>query len=419
MVVSGIGEVKAVQDADLTFATTGTVDQVLVEEGDTVQKGELLAILDTRSLDQAIAQAEASLDIAKASEDALNEGPTSAEVSAANVQIRQAQITLEQTKTSEEQNLLSAQSGLSQAQASLQSTKDSLSQAKTNAEAQLKQSALSLTQAQAAYAQAKSDWDYVQDTGANPTAPKTTDSSGNKVKNKLEDSQRAQYYAAFVQAEASMKQAEETMKQAEVNAEKARQAEVTGIQQAEETVKQAQARVDTLKLPDTADQTAAAKAAVDLAQANKAKLNPAPSKSDVSKASATVRQAQAALDSAKVNREHAEIHAPFAGIISEVNIDPGDPSSSSGSVPISIVDVSQLHVDVDINDVDIAKVKLGQKAQLVAQALPDTIFSGSVTYIAPTATVSGNVRTYVVRIKLDKQDGLRPGMRIRVTILDK
>ena len=58
--ISGIGEIKAAQDADLVFQAQGTVASVKVKEGATVKKGDLLAILDTRAFDQQLHQAEAA-----------------------------------------------------------------------------------------------------------------------------------------------------------------------------------------------------------------------------------------------------------------------------------------------------------------------------------------------------------------------
>ena len=108
--------------------------------------------------------------------------------------------------------------------------------------------------------------------------------------------------------------------------------------------------------------------------------------------------------------------APYDGVISIVNIDPGDPSTSTGQAAIKIVDVSQLKIDSNVSDLDIPKVKLGQKVQLYADAIPGKPFTGKVSYIAPTATLSGNVRTYLVRITLDPQQELRAGMSVRVQI---
>jgi HlyD family secretion protein len=415
--VTGIGVVKPAQDANLTFAVQGTVDKVLVKEGDVVKQGQLLAILDVRSFDQQVESAAAALEIAQAQAAALTEGPLAADVRAAQAQVRQAQIALEQARTSQTQGVRSAQAGVNTAESTLQSTRDKLAAAKATADTQLHSASEALVQAQAAYATAKQNWDYVADTGANPTNPKTTDpTTGKEKKNKLNDVQKRQYYETYVQAEAAMKQAELAVQQAQVAYDNARQAEVTGIQTAEQQVTQAQASLETQNLPAEIDQVAAAQANLDLARANLARLTPAPHKSDVAQTEARIKQAQSALDSARLSRERAELHVPFDGIINSINIDPGDPSAPAGVVPIYMLDVSTLHVDVDINDVDIGRVKLGQPVTLDADSISGMRYTGKVTFIASSATVVGNARTYVVRIALDKQNGLRPGMRVRASI---
>jgi len=231
----------------------------------------------------------------------------------------------------------------------------------------------------------------------------------------VNDSQSAGFYATFVQAEAAMHQAELAFEQAQVDAQTARQAEVTGVQTAEQQVAQAQSSLDKLNLPANADTVAQAQATLDAARANMAKLNPAPTHADQEKASASIRQAQAALNSAKLDRANAELRAPFDGVVAEVNIDPGDPSVIAGQVPIRLVDISALHVDVKVNDVDIGRVKQGQPVQVNADAANGKVYTGKVSYIAPAATVSGNLRTYLVSVALDDQTGLRPGMSVRVT----
>ncbi len=415
--VSALGEVKATQDSNLGFVVQGTVDQVLVKEGDIVTKSQTLAILDTRSFDQKVEQAAAALDIAMAAESALTDKPKAADVAVAQAQVRQAQISFEQARVNQPENLQSAQANLTAAQANLEAQRDKLSQAKTSADSQVQQNALALTQAQAAYAKAKSDWQYIQDTGRNPAQPSTTNAQGKSEPNKINDSLSAQYYQTFVQAEAALHKAELTLQQSQVDAEQARQAEVTGLQTAEQQVAQTKTSVDKLNLPSNADAIAMAQAALDQAKANAAKLNPAPSASDQARTSASVRQAQAALDGAKLDREHAELRAPFGGEVAAVNIDPGDPSSTAGESPIRLIDVSTLHVDVNINDVDIGRVTPGQPARIVAESLPGKELTGKVSYIAPAATISGNIRTYLVRVTLDNPAGLRPGMSVRVTLV--
>lgn len=418
--VTGIGEVKAEQDAELVFAVTGTVAQVLVEEGQTITKDQVLAVLDTRTFDQQVQQAQAQLDNANALASALNEPPRSYDVAAARAQLNQAQAALAQVQAgTKEQDVRQAEASLTASQTQLQSTRDQLSLSKTNAEAQVQLAAESLVQAQAAYAQAKSSWDYVQETGQNPQQPETIGQNSEGMPesrpNKVTDAQRQQYYAAYVQAEASLRQAEQNVERAKVVAEQARQAEILGIRAAEQQVVQAQAQLEKLVAPPDQDRLAAAQAAVVSAQAARERLNPNPTDSQRAQAAANIAQAEAALELARINRERAELRAPFDGVVAAVTIDPGDPSATGQDPAITVVDISKLHIDVQISDVDIPKVVVGQAAKVYAEAL-EQVYDGEVSYIAPTATVVGNVRTFLVRVALDKQDGLRAGMSVRVEL---
>ncbi len=418
--VTGAGEIKAAQDADLVFQSQGTVDKVLVKEGDSVKKGDLLAVLDTRTFDQQLHQAQAALDNAKAQDAALTEAPRAADAAAAAAQVRQAQAALNAVKQGPKApDRAQVQAALDAAQVNLQSTKDKLSLAKTQAESQMNQATQALTQAQARYAQAKSNWDYVQETGNDPIAPSTTTSSGTKKGNHLSDAQRNSYYSAFVQDEAALKQAEQALQLAQAAFDNARQGEVTGIAAAEQQLSQAQAASDKVNLPPDSAQLAQAEAALSAARADQAKLTQKPRDSQKAQAVAAIAQAQAALEQAQIAREHAEIRAPFDGVVGAVNVDPGDPSVTTEQPAIKVVDSSTLHVDAQISDIDVSKLKVGQAAEVHADAVPETVFPGKVSYIAPTATTVGTIRTYLVRITLDKQDGLRAGMSARVSFPTK
>lgn len=417
--VSGTGVVLANQSSDLVFQVTGTVSEVLVEEGDVVTKGQVLARLDMRTFDQQIQQAEAALASAKAQEAALSEPPKAYEVRAAQASLAAAQAALAQLQAGpKDQDVEAARATLNTAQLNLQSVKDQLSIAKTQAESQMNQLTDALTTAQANYAKAKSDWEYVQSTGNNPSNPTTTNAQGKAIDNKLSDSSREMYYTAYVQAEATMRQLEKQVELAVKAYDAARQSEVTGIQVAEQQVVQAQAALDKLMLPADQDRIAQAQSSVVAAEAARQRLNPDPTNSQRAQVAAGIAQAEAALEAARINRERAELVAPYDGIISLVNIDPGDPSSVGGAA-IQIVDMSKLKVDASISDIDIAKVQVGQKVEVYVDALPETVFTGTVSYIAPTATVAGNIRTYVVRIALDDQSNLRDGMSVRVEIITK
>ena len=418
--ISGIGEIKAAQDADLVFQAQGTVATVSVKEGAAVKKGDLLAILDMRAFDQQLHQAEAALANAKAQQDGLTQAPRKADAAAAAAQVRQAQAQVTAVRQgAKDPDRAQVQAGLNSAQINLQSTKDRLSLAKTQADVQVEQGALALTQAQARYAQAKEYWQTVQDTGNDPIVPSVTNSTGKKTPNKLSDGQRANYYSSFVQAEAALHQSEQSLQLAQQLAEGARQGELNGIAAAEQQLVQAQATSDKLNLPPDSAQLSAAQAALAQALAAQARLTQAPLDAQTAAAAAGVAQAQAGLELAQITREHAEIRAPFDGVVAQVNVDPGDPSTTIGQPAIKVVDISALHLDAQISDIDIGQVTVGQAIEVRADARPDTVYKGKVSYIAPTATTSGSIRTYLVRVTLDNQAGLLAGMSARVDLTAK
>lgn len=416
--VSGIGAVEARRDADLVFPVNGTIQEVYVEEGSIVTPGQLLAILDVRVFEHEMNRAEAGLTIAHANKDALSEPPRAADIQAANAQIRQAEAGITRLQQlPEEVDLRAAQASLEAARINLQATRDSLSHQKTQAELQVRQAAYQLTQAQWQYALAQRYWEHADEEGTSPVQPTSKDPmTGRDITNDISEGQEAQYRVQYEQAKASMELAEESFNQALVVAEGARKSEVTGVQAAEQQVVQAEIQLEKVAQGANKHEIAQAQAGVDLAVANRARLYPDPTESQLTIADAQIRQAESAFELAALNREYAELRAPFEGIISEVNIDPGDPGMSSREAAIKVVDMENMYIDVDISDVDISAVDIGQEATAYADALPGKLFEGEVSYIAPMATVSGNVRTYEVRIQLDDTRGLRPGMSVRVEI---
>lgn len=414
--VSGIGEVKATQDADLVFQVQGTVAEVRVREGDTVKQGDLLATLDVRGFDQQLQQAEAQLKSATAAQAGLTEEPRSYDAAAANAAVRQAEAALEAVKNGPKpQDIATAQAAVTAAEANLQSSRDRLSQAKTAAELQMKQAVQALTQAQARFAQAKSNLEYAEGTGNDPFVPSSTNpTTGKKADNELSDGQLQNYQVAYQTAEAAMRQAEEAVRLAQVSYDAARQTEVTGVQAAEQQLEQARLALEKLQLPPDKDRLAGAEAALAQAQANRAKLSADPRESQAAQAEAAVAQAEAALELARINRERAELRAPFDGIVATVNVDPGDPSTVQNGPAIRVVNVSDLRIEVQISDTDVARIAVGDTADIVADAIPDQTFEGTVSFISPVPVVSGTIRSYKVRIDPKDAADLRAGMSVRV-----
>ncbi|KPV52362.1 hypothetical protein SE17_15960 [Kouleothrix aurantiaca] len=428
--VTGSGSIAAAQSLDLAFQTSGTVTQVMVKEGDSVAAGQPWAQLDTRDLDLQVASAQAALDSANLKLGQTQQGDVQpadinaqqAAVASAQAQLKSAQAQLDALKNPSADKISSAQASARQAELDLQSQRDSASASKTKAEQDLQRATESLTQAQSKYSTALQNWQYVQSTGNDPITPTRTNAQGKAVANRLNDAQRQQYYDTFVQAESAMHSAETAVQQAQVSYDNARQSEPITIQQAETKLADAQAQLAALQNPGKNDITQRqasvdqARAALAQAQANLAKLTAPGTESDVNIQQSSVAQAEQSLKQAQLRRDDATLKAPFAGVVTTVNIVPGS-SASAASAALSLIDRSTLHVDLKLSDNDVAKVSLGPKVDLTIDALKDWKEQGTVSYIAPAADSSNGVVTYAVRVSFpDSDDRVKVGMTANLAI---
>ena len=133
-------------------------------------------------------------------------------------------------------------------------------------------------------------------------------------------------------------------------------------------------------------------------------------------AAAGVAQAEAALASAQLNRQRAEIRAPFDGVVSLITVSVGDPANPASRVAIQLIDTTNLRAEVMISDIDIARVQIDQKATITVDAIAGVSYTGTVTFISPIATVVGNARLYTVHVTLDDTTNLRAGMSARISL---
>jgi HlyD family secretion protein len=160
---------------------------------------------------------------------------------------------------------------------------------------------------------------------------------------------------------------------------------------------------------------ALAQARLDAARAQLAQLNPDPRPSQRVSAAAGVEQAQVALAQAQLNREFAELRAPFAGTVRRLNLELGE-MATPGMPVLALLDLSALRFEVAVADVDIGRVALGQAARVQLDALEGAELTGTVSYVAPSSERQGNVQTFLVRVELPNDPRLRTGMSGRLFI---
>jgi len=147
----------------------------------------------------------------------------------------------------------------------------------------------------------------------------------------------------------------------------------------------------------------AAEAQLAEAQANLARLTSNPAAAEVRAAQAQVDQNAASLEQARLRLEGAVLRAPFAGVVAGVTGRAGELASMNAAV-ITLVDLWQYHIDVDIDEASIGQIEPGQKAEIALDAFPEKGLTGQVTHIDPVGTLSQGVVNYAVTVQLDPSD---------------
>lgn len=136
-------------------------------------------------------------------------------------------------------------------------------------------------------------------------------------------------------------------------------------------------------------------------------------------AQSTLAGLQVALSAAQDRLRYTQIEAPLQGTVIELGIrvgevvTPGVEATFEGKALLTVADLSTLIVKADLNQIDVAKVGLGQKVSLTLDALPGKAYAGSITKVAPASvTPKGKeVDVFPVEATLDSADGvIKPGM---------
>ena len=113
--------------------------------------------------------------------------------------------------------------------------------------------------------------------------------------------------------------------------------------------------------------------------------------------------AERVVNEAQKQVDEAVITAPFGGVVTYVGADEGDMLPSPSMAPqalIKLIDISSLELEVDVDEVDIAVVELGQKVMMEVDALPELELDGQVLEIHPVPFVEGGVVFYQVTVRL-------------------
>jgi len=138
-------------------------------------------------------------------------------------------------------------------------------------------------------------------------------------------------------------------------------------------------------------------------------------------AESSVEQAVANLDYARIQVRHTKINSPISGVVASVTTQEGETVAASFSAPtfVTIIDLDRLEVWAYVDETDIGRVKVGQKAIFRVETYSSTNFEGTVTTIFPKAEIlEGGVKyVTILQITLIADRPLRPEMSTRVMLL--
>lgn len=130
----------------------------------------------------------------------------------------------------------------------------------------------------------------------------------------------------------------------------------------------------------------------------------------------TIKQRENSLADAKSKLADYSVRAPFNGVIAKVNVKPND-IVSTGDTAATII-ANQRVAEIDLNEVDVTRIQLGQKATLTFDAIEDFTITGEVAEIDALGTVTQGVVVYTVKITFDTGDErVKPGMSVSAAII--
>ena len=118
---------------------------------------------------------------------------------------------------------------------------------------------------------------------------------------------------------------------------------------------------------------------------------------DIAGARAQVLQARATLEQMAIQSAYTELKAPFGGVITSRNVEPGEVVTPSREV-FSLVDLSRVDLKIFVDETEIGKVKPGQAVDVKIDTFPNRVFPGTVAFVSP----EGEFTTKIIQTKKER-----------------
>ena len=401
------GQIEARREARLALSASGEVAEIYVSVGDQVAAGDPLLKLDTAVLERAVQSAQETLRIQEANLAQLTAPPTESNLASAQASVTSAQAQLDDLKAGpSEEDIAASEANVRAAQANVWAANEQLQLAQSGA------SEAEVASAQAELIGALGNRDSTQelyDKLLECFDINTPDGQNFNICPGLgnpEEQTRFSLATANANVDAAQAKLDALLAGPDSDAVAIAQASLAA---ASAQYDAAQANHELLLKGASEAQIVAAEAALAQAQANLDALVDGPSEAQRAAAEVAVEQARIGLQRAERNLAEATLVAPFAGVITAVNVNEGE---TANGIVVQIVDENSLEVVLSVDEVDMGNIAVGQPASITLETWPDTVLNGSVVSIAPSATQSNSaVVSYKVFLSLGETDlPVRVGM---------
>ena len=136
----------------------------------------------------------------------------------------------------------------------------------------------------------------------------------------------------------------------------------------------------------------------------------------IQSAAETLRSAELNMDNLQEAMNNYTVTSPISGTIIEKNAKAGD-ALTAGADLCTIYDLSYLVMVINVDELQVSDISVGQSVQVTADAVPAKTYTGTVTRVSMKGSSNGGTTTYPVTVRIDETEGLRPGMNANAEIV--
>lgn len=402
------GSLESVKRVEVKSQVGGRLARLLVDEGDRVEAGQLIAVIDPRETQLQVEQNAARLRGAQS------------EVRRTGVQIEQRRVT---------------------AQAQLAQARSRVKTLELEVDAQPQVTRAAIASAETALASAQKAIELLVNV-THPNARTQAETALEDAENNLQNTElqekrlRELYDKGFVsrreweQAQLQAQFAQTRVRQSRESLDRISAEQRLERERQEQQVRAAKADLDRARVnafQDTTKRQEFERAIQEVRQAEAALLDIEQLQQQRASSQANVDQLSSSLGDSQRLLGETEVRAPISGVVTRRFVQEGElvnalSSFSAGTTLVVVEDRSAMIVKLEVNEIDVARLVPGMRAAVSVDALPDTPFAGRVTKIAPARLDAGQgagavgdpVVRYAVEVTLDDVDErLKTGMSAR------